>query len=136
MSTGIVRRTLLNRELAAADNAATITVDSLSLELTRANLILDKNKDKVFADILNIRNITDATSMSEDIGADFILDLGLSLAATSELASAMIVAVRGFKVEPPDDWVALAKGVYNFGKNDAEFEEVALPGSERNLPQI
>lgn len=80
----------------------------LSAALTRANKVLDKNKETVFAQVLDLNS---RARVERAVGAydkPYLLSLGLSLEATSELARNLIDTAERFKVSPPRAWKEVA----------------------------
>ena len=91
-------------------------------QLLRANTFLDKKKDAVFSDVLDLRTrgMVERAINSYDI--DFLLGLGLSIETTAELAKSLIVIAKRHKVTIPNDWINVAK--MNI---DIETEEEVAP---------
>tara|TARA_B100001750_G_C15155757_1_gene421851 strand:+ start:44 stop:457 length:414 start_codon:yes stop_codon:yes gene_type:complete len=81
----------------------------LQAQIKRADAFLDKRKDKVFEDTLSIRTRGEVERAIIAYDADYLLGLGLSVEATSELAQSLIQIAKKHKVVIPKDWNDIAK---------------------------
>lgn len=85
----------------------------LLFETTRANAILDKHKDKVFMQHLNITSRTSAEKASIAYDVPYFLSLPLSLESVGELVQALKEACISFKCTPPRSWDDVINGIHN-----------------------
>jgi hypothetical protein len=80
----------------------------LELQLRRANHFLDLKKSKVFENILDINSRGQAERAYNSYTKNYLLSLGLSLSATAELASSLIMICKKYKVGASEDWKTVA----------------------------
>lgn len=91
--------------------------------IIRANELLDRKRLDVFSDVLNL---TTRGQMERAIAAyskDYLMGLGLSLEATSDLAEQLIILAVRWKCAIPEDWktVAGSKDLLNLAKKKLRY---------------
>lgn len=98
--------------------------------LNRANNILDKNNNRIFNDVLNLSTRGDIERAMRAYTKSYLLGLPISVEATSELAKSLIQLCKTFKVEPPRDWVDVAKFNTDIGRIKTKLKYI------REIPEL
>lgn len=104
----------------------TIPIDGemTQIELNRANVLLDRNKDKLFSDLMSIRNITDMEKTTLCYTADYLMDLPLSLDSLRELVATLMQQCAKYHVSPPQAWIDITNGqFFEFVSDNPEDEK-------------
>ena len=112
--------------------------DLLLLTLHRANSILDRNKDSVFAEHLAISSRGEAERAVLYYGQSYMMKLRLSLESIQELVHQLIIVCKRYKVPPSEAWMDMSKGKFDLDMTDENIEgDVDVPDeSNRILPEI
>lgn len=91
-----------------ARDSRDIEIEFYSAALRRANRFMDRDANRITGDVLNIQSRGEAERAIVAYDIAYLMQLGLSLEATSELAKSLIALVIPYKVVPPDAWRAVA----------------------------
>lgn len=97
--------------------------DMLLLELFRANKLLDMRKDRLFMAHLNISSRATAERAILAYSEAYLLTLPMSLDSVQQLVKEMIDRVRSFKAVPPDHWLRISRGTFNFVVIDGDLDD-------------
>lgn len=79
-------------------------------ELIRANNILDKNKDSLLFDLLNLSKKEDIMRAAQSYDYSFLIDQHLSLGSLQDLCRELIVLAKKYGVTPPQVWTDFMLG--------------------------
>ncbi len=102
-----------------ADEVEVVINDSMTSEeqlivylnavINRSNKILDKNRERVFSDVLSLNTRGEAERALTAYNRHYLLSLPLSLDTIVELAQELILLVQRYGIDPPKDWTRIAK---------------------------
>lgn len=81
----------------------------LNAVILRSDKILDKNKARVFSDVLNLNTRGEMERALLSYNKHFLLSLPLSLDSIVELTKELISLAAKFKVDPSKDWNNISK---------------------------
>lgn len=84
--------------------------------LNRANDLLDRNKNKIFIDVLDLNTRGEMERAMRAYSKAYLLALPISVEATSELAKELIQMCKPYKLDPPKDWIDVAKFDTDIGR--------------------
>lgn len=84
--------------------------------LNRANAIIDRNKNKIFIDVLDLNTRGEVERAMRAYTKTYLLGLPISVEATSELAQSLIQICKTYKLDPPRDWVDVAQFNTDIGR--------------------
>lgn len=84
--------------------------------MDRANAMLDKNKEKVFVDVLSLTTRGQVERAMRAYSKSYLLSLAISIEATSELAKELILLAKKYKLEAPKDWIDVAEFNTSIGR--------------------
>jgi len=84
--------------------------------LNRANDIVDRNKNKIFRDVLDLNTRGEMERAMRAYTKSYLLCLPISIEATSELAKELIQMCKVYKIDPPKDWEDVAKFNTDIGR--------------------
>lgn len=92
--------------------------------IERANYFMDKNKAKIFNDVLNISTRGEAERALKAYTKSYLLNLGLSLDSTAELGRSLVQLSKQWKIEPSQDWIDVSKYKMGLGEVTTELKYV------------
>lgn len=81
----------------------------LNAVINRGNKILDKNRDRVFTDVLSLNTRGDVERALTAYNRHYLLSLPLSLDSIVELTKDLISIAGRYGIEPPKTWKNIAK---------------------------
>lgn len=111
--------------------------DVLLLTLHRANRLLDRRKDMIFAQHLNITTRGEAERALVAYGQSYMMKLPLSLDAIQELSQGLVDVLRRFKVPASEALTNLSKGQFELTMLDENLEDDDIDWeSNRILPDL
>lgn len=130
-------RQKINIETASIEGYLDVANDPVTsrllFEVSRANAILDKRKDKIFMDHLTITNRTSAEKAALGYDVAYFLSLPLSLESVAELVQSMKEACISYKCTPPRSWDDIINGVHST-ENTKEYDD--SPEEPRFKPEM
>lgn len=91
--------------------------------IIRQNEFLDRKKMDVFSDVLNLTTRGQMERATTAYSKDYLMSLGLSLEATSDLAQQLIILAVRWKCAIPEDWrtVAGSRDLLNMAKKKLRY---------------
>lgn len=85
--------------------------------LLRLKRIVDKNFNNLLEEhCLRIQNMRSADTAASAYTEDYLLELPISYDALRTLCDTMCILVRRYGVEPPQHWIDMAQGDFNYDK--------------------
>lgn len=81
----------------------------LNAVILRSDKILDKNKPRIFSDVLSLNTRGDVERALTAYNKHFLLSLPLSLDTIVELTKELITLAAKYQIDPPKDWKNISK---------------------------
>lgn len=98
--------------------------------INRANTIIDKNKNRIFNDVLNLSTRGEVERAIRAYTKSYLLGLPISVEATSELAQSLMQICKQYKIDPPKDWMDVAQFNTNIGRVKTKLKYI------REVPEL
>lgn len=108
-------------DLSNFSSASDQLADYYRAQIIRANLFLDRHKDRVFNDVLNLSTRGQVERAIESYDTIYLLSLGLSLDSTSELAQRLIRIAKQYPVNIPESWLKLSGMDFNLEYTESVY---------------